>query len=505
MQATGNTPTARKRGGILVRVCAVLALTVFWTALQAGAAQAETFTVTNTSNGGAGSLRAAITRADYTEGADRVVFADGVGGTITLGSRLPMITDPAGLEIDGGGDVTVSGNDAVQVFVVGRGAALSLSSLTVSDGSDALRGGGIRNDGGTVEVTDSAFSGNDADFGFGGGGIYNDEGGALTISNSTFSGNAASYGGGVFNDEGGTLTVTDSTFSANHAGDYGGGVFNDRDAELTVSGSTFSGNETGDLGAGIANFGTLGVTDTAFSGGDSVTGGGIHNEAGGTVEVGGSTFSGNSAILEGGGVSNFGGTLGVTNSTFSGNRSGEGGGGIFSSGDLEVTNSTLHGNEAFFGGGGVHNSRGTATLRNAVVADNAGSNCGGPITDGGYNVDDDGTCGLTLATGSLPNTDPLLDPDGLQDNGGPTETVALLPDSPAVDLVADDACPPPQTDQRGIERPQGEACDSGAYELVQGPPRPQTKADCKRGGWREYGFKNRGRCIAFVNRAATDR
>jgi hypothetical protein len=68
-----------------------------------------------------------------------------------------------------------------------------------------------------------------------------------------------------------------------------------------------------------------------------------------------------------------------------------------------------------------------------------------------------------------------------------------------VDLVGQDACPPPETDQRGVERPQGESCDSGAFELVQGP---QTKADCKKGGWEEFGFKNQGQCIASLQRNA---
>jgi hypothetical protein len=67
--------------------------------------------------------------------------------------------------------------------------------------------------------------------------------------------------------------------------------------------------------------------------------------------------------------------------------------------------------------------------------------------------------------------------------------------------VAEDACPPPETDQRGVERPQGDACAAGAFELEQ-KAEPETKADCKNGGYREFGFKNQGRCIAFVNRAA---
>jgi hypothetical protein len=65
--------------------------------------------------------------------------------------------------------------------------------------------------------------------------------------------------------------------------------------------------------------------------------------------------------------------------------------------------------------------------------------------------------------------------------------------------VGGGACPPPATDQRGVQRPQGEACDSGAYELVQGP---KTKAECKKGGYKEFGFKNQGQCIASLQRNA---
>ena len=58
--------------------------------------------------------------------------------------------------------------------------------------------------------------------------------------------------------------------------------------------------------------------------------------------------------------------------------------------------------------------------------------------------------------------DPLLGP--LQDNGGPTFTHALLPGSPAIDHIPAENCEV-TTDQRGVARPQGAACDIGAYEL----------------------------------------
>ena len=77
---------------------------------------------------------------------------------------------------------------------------------------------------------------------------------------------------------------------------------------------------------------------------------------------------------------------------------------------------------------------------------------------------------MSGSTLPLPNTNPDLGP--LADNGGPTFTHALLAGSPAIDTASDD-CPPPITDQRGVTRPQGPACDIGAYELAaEGEPKP---------------------------------
>jgi hypothetical protein len=389
----------RKAKCLSVSVLTLMLMTMLWVS----AAWADTFTVTNTKDSGAGSLRAAIKGANYSAGADEILFADGVSGTITLASPLPNITDPAGLSIDGGGDVTVSGNNAVRVFAVGEGAALSLRNLTVSDGQ-AEQGGG-----------------------------------------------QADQGGGIFNG-GGTLTVIGSTISSNVSALSGAGIYNDG-GTVEVANSTISDNRT-DNDAG-----------------------GIFNASGGTVEVINSTISNNTAPDIGGGIRNFG--------------------------TLKVTNSTISGNDADFAGGGIAIDEGTVEVASSIISGNnsgvEGPNCWGEPADGGYNVSDDGTCGFTQATGSLPDTDPLLDPDGLQDNGGPTKTIALQPDSPAVDLVGEGACPPPATDQRGVQRPQGEACDSGAYELVQGP---KTKAECKKGGYKEFGFKNQGQCIASLQRNA---
>ncbi|MGD0947074.1 MAG: choice-of-anchor Q domain-containing protein [Candidatus Binatia bacterium] len=184
------------------------------------------------------------------------------------------------------------------------------------------------------------------------------------------------------------------------------------------------------------------------------TGGGIDNE--GTLTVT-STFSGNSASAGwqglgfGGGIFNdAGSTLTVTNSTFSGNSA-------LGFGSLEDRSP---------GGGGIVNSGGTLTVTNTIVANSpSGGNCSGPITDGGHNIDDDGSCGFSGTSPS--NTNPML--SGLANNGGPTQTIALLAGSPAIDAGDESVCsvaPVNNLDQRGYVRPGTGSvnCSIGAYE-----------------------------------------
>jgi hypothetical protein len=230
-------------------------------------------------------------------------------------------------------------------------------------------------------------------------------------------------------------------------------------------------------GGGIANAdGTVTVTNSTFSGntasGAYGIGGAIFNAS--TLTVTNSTFSGNSASVQGGGIGNFGTlTVTVTNSTFFGNSAGASGagngGGISNTGTLTVTNSTFSGNTAGGAGGGGIGNYGTAALTNTIIANSTqGGNCAGTITDGGHNLDSDGTC-----VGAA--TDPLLAPAGLASNGGPTQTIALLPGSPAINAGDPEVCANPPVngfDQRGYVRPGvGHAqCAIGAYEADAVPP-----------------------------------
>ena len=154
------------------------------------------------------------------------------------------------------------------------------------------------------------------------------------------------------------------------------------------------------------------------------------------------------------------------------------GGGIANHGTVTVTNSTLSGNSAGTGrGGGIASYGGSATLQNTVVANSPGGNCSVTITNGGYHLDSDGSCGFGTTNHSLSGTtDTPLDPQlgSLANNDGPTLTHALLAGSPAIDKGSSFSA---TIDQRGSPRPShfvgivnaDDGSDIGAFES-QAPP-----------------------------------
>jgi hypothetical protein len=219
-------------------------------------------------------------------------------------------------------------------------------------------------------------------------------------------------------------------------------------------------------GGGIFNWGTLTLTNSTLSGNSAAGGGGIYNS--GTLTLTHSTLSGNSAA-GGGGIWNDG-TLTLTNSTVSVNTAegGYGGGGIFNYvGTLTLTHSTVSDNS----GGGIHNYQGTVALTNTLV-DN---DCAGGTTSGGGNLESPGdTCGFDQSSDQVNVTAEQLALGPLQNNGGPTMTHALPPESVAVDAIPQEDCldaegNPLMNDQRGEPRPAGpnpDRCDAGSFELV---------------------------------------
>ena len=268
------------------------------------------------------------------------------------------------------------------------------------------------NPGKTVTINHLSIA-NGVSTGSTGGAILN-SGGYLTVTQSVLSGNSATSGGAIYND-GGTTTVTDSTFSANSA-DYGGAilVFS---GSVTVANSTFSGNSAVEGGGGIHSSQTTGTND-----------------------------------------------LIVTNSTFSGNTAHYGGGIYSNTGTLAVTNATFSGNSATTAGADIYRWKGTFYLKNTILANPTSmEDCfgsGSMAADVNNLIELNSGCGTPASS-----ADPMLGPLG--NNGGHTQTFALLAGSPALDAGSDAACaaaPVSNKDQRGVTRPFGAHCDIGSYE-----------------------------------------
>lgn len=503
---------------------------IFLSSVAAWPSPAKTLTVTNTNDSGTGSLRNAIASASS---GDTISFLlRSYPATITLSSVLSIDTS---LTISGPGaaSLAVSGNHAVQVFQVAEGTNVSIAGITVEYGSSATDGGGIQNYG-TLTVSKSTLLGNSASSC--GGGIANedsDHGGTLIVRDSILSNNSAGCGGGIWNALYYTsLTVSGTTLSGNTAtGCVGGIVINGTgsitDSSLSgnsvssLSGCSLSSNAiyifgsailtnvsvSANLGSGsssIEAYGSVSIINSIVSGN---SGSGIVVDPNQYLIVSNSTISGNASD----GISQSQGWLSVSDSTISGN----GGSGITNiDSALVMTNSTVAGNGGWGivntefdvsvdyeyiynstlsqNAGGIYSSYSYSNpiqLKNTIVA-NSGSlgNCytGSESfpSSGGYNLSDDATCsGFLTAMGDLNSTPAGLDPGGLRNNGGPTQTIALIPGGLAVNAIPVSNCTaidglPIGTDQRGIPRPEGGACDIGAYEYALTSSAPVSGAAC---------------------------
>jgi predicted outer membrane repeat protein len=451
------------------------------------------FPVTNTQgDGSTGSLRWAVQQANQTPGSNTIDFEGPVfttaqtislkpGGQLTLSNYTTTIQGP------GAGMLTINGYFG-RVFSVLDFATVTITGLTISNGSVYYAGqpgtgsGGAISNRGVLTVSDCTFSGNSANGGTGyGGAIYSV--GTLTASNCLFSGNTASTNGGaIWEDTTYGTTLTGCTFTGNTAGNGGGAVYNG--GTLTVNGCTFANNSAYIVGGGI--FADLGnnttITGSIFSGNSATAtvsvseGGGVDN-GGGTMAVSGCTFSGNSAG-GGGGILN-GGPLTVTSSTFSGNTAFQNSGGaLYTGSPVTVTCSTLSGNSASFGGGICNPSAAPVTLSSCIVAANTGPNgpdIYGPVQSASsYDLIGNGSAMSGISSGSNNNQvgsaaspiNPRL--AALGSYGGTTQTLALLPGSPALGAGNPNATDPGgnaiTTDQRGVARTVNGRTDIGAFE-----------------------------------------
>ena len=260
--------------------------------------------VTTTSDGGPGSLRAAIAFANANAGADTITFSDGTGGTVNFNDATPetidLLTGLPSLSTD----ITISGPGANKltlrrlagaatqfpIFTVFIGATVNLSGLTLTGGNGgATRGGGISNSG-TLSVTACAITGNTAGSSLYGGGIYSE--GKLTVHSSTISGNTADYGGGVssstssppFTAASNVTILVNTTLSGNTAL-RGGGFSNGNGLSYLVNCTLTGNNAPANEGGGVATYGGS-ATVTRFA--NTLC---VGNTGGGDVDYVGATNS----------------------------------------------------------------------------------------------------------------------------------------------------------------------------------------------------------------------
>jgi hypothetical protein len=273
----------------------------------------------------------------------------------------------------------------------------------------------------------------------------------------------------------GTTILSACTLTGNSAGAIG------NSGNLTINNSTISGNEVvGPPTYSVSYSGTTGSGGSVIYGnvpGGNGQGGGLYI-AGGTVSINNSTFADNQAVGGAGGAILGEGAAG----------DGEGGGLYIAGGIVSINNSTFADNLALGGsgwasglayGGGIYNSVSPAALQmhDTILADNTaatqGPDLSGGVTSQGYNLIGNSSGGTGFAASDLLNIDPQLGP--LQNNGGPTQTMALLPGSPAIN--AGDSSGAPAYDQRGPGFPRivNGTIDIGAFE-VQTPTQPSNLA-----------------------------
>ena len=397
-------------------------------------AQGVTYTVNSTGDdvlgtnnctdrNGICTLRAAIQAANGHAGADEIDFSLPAGSVINLTQQLPSLSESVDINGPGENLLTVRRNTGGEygIFSVAGGLTVTFSGMTISNGNSPENpGGGIATGiNSTVSVINCTISGNFVQDL--GGGIH--ARGELNVIDSTISGNGATDGGGIYIAPGSTATITNSTISGNNSA-RGGGIYND---------------------------GGVSVTNSTMSGNDAFNGGAIYNTSEGNVTN--STISSNIFLIEGGGILNR------------------------DTGAMNVKSSIIALNSAknSFQGQG-HDILGSFISQGFnLIGKNNGAETSFPAGNPNANNDRVGTSASPL--------DPKLDPNRLQNNGGPTPTIALLPDSPAIDKGTSNGLTGQLTeDQRGtgfartVDGPAkpngngGDGTDIGAFELQTAGP-----------------------------------
>ena len=383
--------------------------------------QAADYTVTSLDDDGSvGTLRWAITTAQGTAEADRILFD--IGGTFNIGSILPTITTEIEIDSNGqnvildgvnngsrgfvvsaGGDVTMSGftlqNFTQTANLGGAAAVINAGVLTLNNmnfnNNTAAAGGAlyIQNNGSQININSSFFTGNNADTG---GVIFGQSGQTqININDSQFDANSAFQGGVIAAINGSDITVDQTDFTNNRAlelstniADSGEGAvmwLRNGGTVTNITNSNLIGNEADrEAGAILASIGVpLTVEDSIIDGntaGDD--GGAFQLQVNADLILRRSEVTNNSTATTGGGVNmaNTNTSVTVEDSTISGNTAVGAGGGINSQeSDIILIRSTISGNESDANGGGVNANSGSLSIQNSTSTDNTTTGTGGGV------------------------------------------------------------------------------------------------------------------------------
>lgn len=403
---------------------------------------------------------------------------------------------------DNGGGIALSGSKLTLIDSLlsdnrggaGGGIHLINQSELIVDNSE-IQGNYADNDGGairavggsTIDIRNgSRILENEAGTHGGGIAVYSTTS-LLIHGGSQVSGNRAEISGGGITSgnpqgfNGGQVTLLDASISDNIVDGFGsrqGGGILIRNGEVEMQGTRIENNFAEGWGGGIAHsLGSLTMREVTVVGNESAANaGGVTIGLGSTVSIGNSTIMNNRATGPsgvGGGI-RLGGDSEVVifNSTITGNTSWAGAGleVFLSDGSLDLLHATITNNEATGSSAAVRFNQQegvTVNVGNTLIADQRGQtlDCDGEAPSIGNNLSSDDSCGFSNGT-DIENGNAGLLP--LFDNGGPTLTHALRPESDAVGTANITTCtdaPVFGEDQRYENRPQNTFCDIGAYEL----------------------------------------
>jgi CSLREA domain-containing protein len=440
-------------------------------------------------------LRAAIMESNVAEGVQTInilagkylLTLAGVGEDGSKTGDLDITSETSLIGADASTTI-IDANGLDRVFDSGR---LDRNSIAVTAKNITVRGGTASDSGGgwigvytNLTLENVTFSGNTSTGD--GGGLYV-ESGTTSLMNVRFESNTAGGSGGGMANRVGEPVIKNSSFTKNTArgendgrvSEGGGGGLYSR-SKIEISASTFVANiATTGWGGGILAYDTIGISASNVSGNEAQgCGGGLalnHPPFFGATQssnlsVTSTSLTANTATRGAGLCTDFG-TANFVNMTVSGNKASDAGGGILAEGtNVSMTHSTLAENTALLAGGrDIYASSNASVVVRASVLASTGGACatsGGTITSTGGNVASDASCAFSSA-GDLQNTNPLL---GVLTAVSNKVFSVRIPasNSPAVDRVPAGLCL--STDARGVTRPQGVACDSGAVERTTTDP-----------------------------------